>query len=459
MMVCLLGQSLFCDAATASRSASIYFGEDFSQQGNRTNQVFVCPERGVVVSMIDHVDELKKFREHLGVTQETIAGYLGVTKSHVSQVERGEKNFSDSLESKFVQYVRSQHPSELFALPPQFSEKVWKKGDAIRVDWIRSLLKALNARQKYGLQPTQEQQLIDFLLQRIRPPDALAIEEAIQWIQRPFSAAALSERAEKSREEAIQETDRILRDMGLFNSNETCAGYSVRDPNALVCFGDAASFYDRQVEFLDSILPGTEAFVLTDRPFLHATASFRERFALQTTEGTLALHRYLRRLTDVGMKQPPTQTPLLHFFMNPMRSIEMVFWYAHLESKDPMTESIATQTEFSGTLNALPSLRFSPLPARWLNITGWRMSLFLLNTPKFPHTLLFGHSPRTSKTFENGTQLSSPSLYKDICDVLHKHKKHLQDTLDSDLTLHGDHNKLILRKLDAAAKAQIDIQL
>lgn len=74
---------------------------------------------------------LREWRHHRNKTQEQLAQAVGITKVHVSNVERGERQYTQELLEAFAGYLECE-PWQILNVDPTAPGAVWSIWEAVR---------------------------------------------------------------------------------------------------------------------------------------------------------------------------------------------------------------------------------------------------------------------------------------------------------------------------------------
>lgn len=87
---------------------------------------------------------LREWRTHRGLTQERLAERVGITKQHVSDLERARRQYNQGLLEAFAEALACE-PADLLMRDPTAPQAIWSIWDQIPPTERDQALKVLNS--------------------------------------------------------------------------------------------------------------------------------------------------------------------------------------------------------------------------------------------------------------------------------------------------------------------------
>ena len=87
---------------------------------------------------------LREWRQHRQLTQEKLADRVGITKQHVSDLERSRRQYNQALLEAFAEALMCE-PADLLVRDPTAPQAIWSLWDQIPTGDREQALKVLNS--------------------------------------------------------------------------------------------------------------------------------------------------------------------------------------------------------------------------------------------------------------------------------------------------------------------------
>lgn len=85
-------------------------------------------------------NHIRVWREHRGKTQAQLAQYIGISAGHLSRIERGEKEYMQSLLEAAGEYLETD-PASLIMRDPTQAENIWSLWDRASIGQRQDILR------------------------------------------------------------------------------------------------------------------------------------------------------------------------------------------------------------------------------------------------------------------------------------------------------------------------------